>query len=174
MHKVLPSAVVRTRTRNGSIRQRSINKGTATTAPNRTGSRRLGMIVKRKADVSGSMIIRSTKLTVIISLSYLNCDKRMSATTIASDSNPAIAGRRNKASQKKFSSAQASRKVALVASIKLGRDHHDKRGEVQDSDNDQRKRIAARDRLGGRKTTEQGGRCGQHGLRTALPGCDPL
>ncbi len=88
------------------------------------------MIVKRKADVSGSMIIRSTKLTVIISLSYLNCDSRISATTIASDSSAAIAGRRSSASQKKFSSAQESRKGALVDEVELGRRHHDERGEM--------------------------------------------
>ena len=115
MHKVLPSVVVRMRTRNGSIRHRSINTGVPIAKPTRTGSRSCGMTVNRKADVSGSMIIRSTKFAVIISLSYLNCDKRMSAMIIASDRNPAMAGRRNNASQKKFSSAQASRKVAFVA-----------------------------------------------------------
>ena len=65
--------------------------------------------------VSASRIITSTKLTVIISLSYLNCDSRMSVVIIASDMSAAAAGRRNSASQKKFNRLQASRKVALLS-----------------------------------------------------------
>ena len=79
-----------------------------------TDQRKFGMIVNRKADVSRSMIIRSTKLTVIISLSYLNCENRMSATNIASDTNAAIAGRRSAASHTQFNAAQASRKAIFA------------------------------------------------------------
>src|SRR5262245_3152129 len=115
MHRVPPSALVRTRIRKGSIRQRIASSGIATSAPTTTGPRKRGMIVNRKADVSGSMIIKSTKFTVIINLSYLNCDSRISATTIPSESKAAIEGRRSTASQKKFNSAQVTRKVVLVA-----------------------------------------------------------
>ena len=45
----------------------------------------------------------------------------ISTITIASDNSPAIAGRRNKTSQRQFSSAQATRNVALVAHVGSGK-----------------------------------------------------
>ncbi|MET0708267.1 MAG: hypothetical protein ABWY82_15725 [Tardiphaga sp.] len=60
------------------------------------------------------MIITSTKSTVIQSLSNLNRDSRMSATMSSSDSSAATTGRRTSASQKKFKSAQLSKKATLA------------------------------------------------------------
>ena len=116
------------------------------------------------------MIIRSTKLTVIISLSCLNCENRMSATNIASDMNAAIAGRRSKASQKKFSSHPGQQKGDLRNQVDLGRRHDDERGEMQARDNGKRRRIATGNRLGKREAAEQCGRGRQHDRRTAVPG----
>ena len=96
------------------------------------------MIVKRKADVSGSMIIRSTKFTVIISLSYLNCDKRISVTIIASDSKPAIDGRRKQSQPEKIQQRPGEQERCLGRQIELGRGHHDECGQVQDSNDCER------------------------------------
>ena len=145
------------------MRQRSTSSGTATSTPTRTGPRKRGMIVKRKADVSGSMIIRSTKFTVIINLSYLNCDSRISATTIPSESKAAIEGRRSTASQKKFNSAQVTRNVALVARSSsvavITTSALRCRSVMMTSAKASRREIAS----AGAKTAEQCGRNGQHG-----------
>ena len=61
----------------------------------------------------------------------------------------------------------------LGREIKLGGGHHHERSEVQDCKDGQRKRVAARDGLGGRKTAEQGGRYGQHGLGRPCPAAIP-
>ena len=87
-----------------------------------------GKAASRKADVSRSTIIRSTKSTVIQSLSYLNRESSVSTTTSSSDISAATAGRRTKASQKKLSMAQTSRNAALstrsasVAAIMISAD----------------------------------------------------
>ena len=49
--------------------------------------------------VSASMIMRSTKLALMIRMSCLNCDSRISTTTMTSDSDAATAGRRSSSSK---------------------------------------------------------------------------
>ena len=121
------------------------------------------MIVKRKADVSGSMIIRSTKFTVIINLSYLNCDKRISATTIASDSTACYRRPAKHSQPEEIQQRPGDQERRLGRQVELGRGHHDERGNVQACNDSERQRIATRDRLGRRKSAEQCGRNGQHG-----------
>ena len=70
-------------------------------------------MASRKRTVSGSITITSTKLAVIQIMSYFSRDSRSSTTISASDSAAATAGRRSKASQKKLSRPQVSRKNTL-------------------------------------------------------------
>ena len=73
------------------------------TSPGRiTDQRRPGKIVNRKATVSRSITMRSTKFTVICATSCLNRDSSTSTTTRVSDSAPDKAGRRSSVIQKKF------------------------------------------------------------------------
>ena len=81
-----------------------------TTAADITDQRRLGKIVNRKAAVSRSITIRSTKFAVICTMSCLSRDSRINTTTKVSDSAPDNAGRLNKAIQKKFRIPHDSRK----------------------------------------------------------------
>ena len=82
------------RTRSGSKYQVKIS---ATSSSTRSRSPTLassgGKIFIRNANVSASITMRSTKLTVISSTPCLNCDSRISSTSQASDSAAATAGR---------------------------------------------------------------------------------
>ncbi len=60
-----------------------------------TSRRRLGKIVSRNETVSASISMTSTKLALMIRMSCLNCDSRISTTTMMSDSDAATAGRRS-------------------------------------------------------------------------------
>ena len=73
----------------------------------RTISLRRGKIVSRNAIVSGSMTMTSTKFAVIHRTLYLNCDSATKPANIASDNAAEMSGRRNNASQKKFTIPQA-------------------------------------------------------------------
>ena len=63
--------------------------------------------------MSRSMIIRSTKSTVIQSLSCLNCESSTSRTSSSRERSAATLGRRTKTSQIALSTPQTSRKIAL-------------------------------------------------------------
>ena len=56
--------------------------------------------MSRRLMLSGSMIIRSTKSTVIQSTLYFSIDSRMSSAIMASESAAEVAGRRVQVSQK--------------------------------------------------------------------------
>src|SRR5450631_704509 len=114
MPSATPARLVLRRTRQGSNRQAKNKTATVTAAASAIHPRSDGKAASRNAEVSRSMIIRSTKSTVIQSLSNLNRDSSVSATTNSSDSRAATAGRRNNASQKQLSKAQTSRNAALA------------------------------------------------------------
>src|SRR5271154_4091286 len=63
------------------------------------------------------MIITSTKFAVIIRTRNLSSDKSTSTDIMVSDSAPAIAGRRNSASQRQFRNAQVNRNAATFGSV---------------------------------------------------------
>ena len=67
----------------------------------------------RKLIVSLSMTMTSRKFAVIQMMSYLSRETRTRTTIIISDSAADTAGRRVRASQKKFRMPQASRKQSL-------------------------------------------------------------
>ncbi len=62
------------RTRNGSSRHSSTSTGTASSTASATFQARPGIMVSRNEKVSTSMIITSTKVTVIIRMRCLKCD----------------------------------------------------------------------------------------------------
>ena len=113
------------------------------------------MIVNRNADVSGSMIIRSTKLTVIISLSYLNCDSTISVIDHRKRQKCGDCGPSQQSQPEEIQQRPKEKKGCLGREVKLSRSHDGERGKMKDGDDNERQCIAARDRLGGRKTTKQ-------------------
>ena len=102
----MPAAAPRRRTRNGSKLQMMTSAGTLTPTAISTIGMSRGKMVSRKVIVSGSMIIRSTKFAVVQITLYLNSETWISATTMASDSAPAMPGRRSSISQKELSTPQ--------------------------------------------------------------------
>ena len=72
-------------------------------------------MVSRNEKVSTSMIITSTKVTVIIRMRCLKCDSSIKTTIIASDSAAAVSGRRSSTSQRQLSRPQESRKATAAA-----------------------------------------------------------
>ena len=98
------------RTRNGSSHHSTYISGTVTIAAPIADQRRFGKMVNRKATVSRSITIRSTKFAVICTTSCLSRDSRISTTTSVSDSALESAGRRNNAIQKKFRTPQVRTK----------------------------------------------------------------
>src|SRR5262249_30789422 len=94
--------------------------GTNSTSAMIAAVRTLGNISTRKLKVSVSMTIRSMKLSVIQSTSYLNRDTTISVTSSANDSAADSAGRRSSTSQKQLTSAQLSTNTLIAtASISL-------------------------------------------------------
>src|SRR5512139_4105954 len=88
--------------RNGSSHHSAYINGRVTRPAEITDQRRFGKIVNRKAAVSRSIIIRSTKFAVICTTSCLSRDNSTSTTTKVRDSAPDKDGRRSSASQKEL------------------------------------------------------------------------
>ena len=86
----------------------------------------------------------STKLALMIRMSCLNRDSRISTTTMMSDSDAATAGRRSTASQTKFRSPQVSRKASRGDEVVLGAKQHAERHEMQQHQHAKPKRGADR------------------------------
>src|SRR5579871_4721421 len=101
--------------RKGSSHHSAAISGTVNNAAEITDQRRSGKIVNRKAAVSRSITMTSTKFAVICAISCLRRDSRTSTTISVSDNAADKAGRRNSASQKKFRIPQDSRKPRQAA-----------------------------------------------------------
>ncbi len=120
--------------------------------------------------VSGSRIIRSTKFTVISSLSYLNCDSAISTRNKPSDSAAAIAGRRRTAQPEKIERAPAKKKNRRRQNAGFGSQQDEKRGQMEHRHQREFCSVAARHRLEQSEAVDQGRGGGQHGCWAAMPG----
>src|ERR1035437_1608493 len=162
MHSEPPARLVRTRTRRGSSRQAAIRSAAVPVAASAIHPRSEGKAVSRNADVSWSMIIRSTKSTVIQSLSNLNRESSVSATTNSIDIRAATTGRRNRPRPEEIEHGPDQQECGLGDQIGLGRGHDDQCDQVKDCGEAKRYPLAAGNCLGGHKTAEQNGRAGRH------------
>ena len=122
--------------------------------------------MNRKLTVSVSIIMRSTKLTVIITTLYLSCDSSTSTVIIASDSTPARPGRRSSASQKKFSIPQVSRNAAIAVSRGLAPAHDGKRSDMGERDKRKAPKAVARDEIRRGQPFARKQEGGTHGQRS--------
>ena len=122
--------------------------------------------------MSASISMTSTKLALMIRMSCLNCDSRISTTTMMSDSDAATAGRRSSRSQTKLRRPQVSRKASPGDEVVLGAQQDGERRQMQQHQHADAQTMAFAGQGGQPGTTEKSER-GRH-VTGAAPGLDTV
>ena len=120
--------------------------------------------------MSASISMTSTKLALMIRMSCLNCDSRISTTIMMSDSDAATAGRRSTRSQTKLRSPQVSTKASRGHEVVFGAEQNGERRQMQQHQHADAQTMAFAGQRGQPGTTEKSER-GRH-VTGAAPGLD--
>src|ERR1700687_4254917 len=146
MHRAPPTRLLRARTRYGSSRQAAIKSAAVATVASATHPPSEGKIVSRKGDVSRSMIIRSTKVTVATGHpKFIELKSRQQRERDDEfeghqrrDDRPA-----NQHKPETIQECPAEQEGGLGDQVDFGRGHDDQRPHVEDSGEAKRHPVAA-------------------------------
>ena len=146
---------MRNRTRTGSSHQNSTSSGSTMPAAAATFAARPGKIVSRKEAVSASISMTSTKLALMIRMSCLNCDSRISTTTMMSDSDAATDGRRSSSEPEEVQKPPGEQEGQPGDEVVLGVQQDGERHEMQQHQHAKAQTMALAGREGQPGTTEK-------------------